>query len=65
MFFIGTQLLSLPKMNESSNILKSQPAMNAIFFISTGTILVDFTKGYILSLKRRQTIKFIEDQRYL
>jgi hypothetical protein len=39
-------------MNESLNILKSQPVMNAVLFISTGTILVDFTEGYILSLIR-------------
>jgi hypothetical protein len=39
-------------MNESYNIFKSKPVMNALFLISTGTILVDFTQGYILSLIR-------------
>jgi hypothetical protein len=51
-FFIVTQLLNFPKINEILNILKSKTVMNAVFFISTGTILVDFTEGYILSLIR-------------
>jgi hypothetical protein len=34
MFFIGTQLLNFPKMNESLNILKSKLIMNAVFFTS-------------------------------
>jgi hypothetical protein len=52
MFVIGTQILSFPKLNESLNIFKSKPVMNAVFFISSGIILVDFTQGYILSLIR-------------
>ncbi len=50
--FLGIQLSSFPKMNESYNIFKSKAVMNALFFISSGTILVDFTQGYILSLIR-------------
>ncbi len=52
MFFIITQLLIFPKMNESFNIFKSKPVMNALFFISAGIPLVDFTEGYILLLIR-------------
>jgi hypothetical protein len=39
-------------MNENLNIFKSKPLMKALFFISTGIPLVDFTEGYILSLIR-------------
>jgi hypothetical protein len=39
-------------MNESFNIFKSKPVMNALFFISAGIPLVDFTEGYILLLIR-------------
>ncbi len=52
MFYIVIQLSAFPKMNQSLNIFKSKPVMNAVFFISSGIILVDFTQGYILSLIR-------------
>ncbi len=51
-FFIVIQSLIFPKMNENLNIFKSKPLMKALFFISTGIPLVDFTEGYILSLIR-------------
>jgi hypothetical protein len=34
-FFVGTQIVVFPKMNEVFNIFNSKPVMNAVFFLSS------------------------------